>query len=139
MTQLSDEERDAEIIALLMREYESLRTEVAHRVAARMHILGFSGVVAALIATGGLSPHKPNVYLAGVTVLLGLVWLRESNQGIQRIGRHLPDVEREVNRPSARAYGGSALSWETHRHRGRQQERPVWRFIGRIGGWTGRN
>lgn len=130
---------DAEIISLLMREYESLRAEVSQRVAARMQILGFAGVIAALITTGGLSPHKPNLYLAVLSVILGLLWLRDCNQGIQRIGRHLCRVEEEVNRLSTRAYGGSPLSWETNRHTSRQSERPAWRFIGWIGGWSGRH
>ncbi|MER5528386.1 hypothetical protein ABT075_28005 [Streptomyces sp. NPDC002677] len=139
MRQQSRVERDAQIIDLLMREYESLRAEIAQRVASRMEILGFSGVIAALLSTGGLSLHKPNLYLAGATVLLGLLWLRDCNQGIQRIGRHLREVESRVNSLSTRNYGSSALSWETRRHVGRRQERPAWRLLGRIGGWTGRN
>lgn len=129
-------EQDAEIIALLMREYESLRTEVAERVSSRMQVLGYSGVIAALLATGGLSLHKPNLYLSVAAILLGLLWLRDCNQGIQRIGAHLREVEAEVNRRSTRAFGSSALSWETRRHTRRQQERRAWRSLGRLGGWN---
>jgi hypothetical protein len=135
VTQQNSQAQDAEIIALLMREYESLRAEISGRIGARMQILGFSGVIAAVIATGDLSPHKPNLYLAGISVVLGLIWLRDINQGIQRISRHLREVEKEVNRLSTRAYGSSPLSWETNRHIDRQGE-SVWNFIGRIGGWT---
>ncbi|QKW08826.1 hypothetical protein HUT18_23050 [Streptomyces sp. NA04227] len=139
MTQQRSQEHDAETIALLMREYDSLRCEISERVAARMQVLGFSGVIAALITTGGLSPHGPNLYLGCLSLILGLVWLRDTNLGIQRISRHLRDVEAEVNRLSTRAYGSSPLSWETARHESRRTERPAWRFIGRIGGWTTRD
>ncbi|MFF4756936.1 hypothetical protein ACWD5R_45365 [Streptomyces sp. NPDC002514] len=138
MAQQNSQDHDAEIIALLMREYESLRTEIAQRVTSRMQILGFSGVIAALVTgTGGVSLHRPSVYVAVATLLLGVLWLRDCNQGIQRIGKHLRDVEEEVNRLATRAYGSRALSWETKRHVGRQHERPAWRLLGRLGGWTG--
>ncbi|MGW0735601.1 hypothetical protein [Streptomyces sp. NPDC002851] len=136
MAEQNGGERDAEIIDLLMREYEALRAEVEQRVSSRMQVLGFSGVIAAILATGGLSVDKPNLYLAGVAILVGLLWLRDCNRGIQRIGAHLRDVEAEVNRRATRAFGSGALSWETKRHIRRQQERPVWRSIGRLGGWT---
>ncbi|MFE5923559.1 hypothetical protein [Streptomyces sp. NPDC056468] len=140
MAQQNSQDHDAEIIALLMREYESLRAEITQRITSRMQILGFSGVIAALVAgTGGVSLHRPAAYIAVATLLLGVLWLRDCNQGIQRIGKHLRDVEEEVNRLATRAYGSSALSWETKRHVGRQHERPVWRLIGWLGGWTGRH
>ncbi|NEY32011.1 hypothetical protein GTU99_07325 [Streptomyces sp. PRKS01-65] len=140
MAQQNSQDHDAEIIALLMREYESLRAEIAQRVASRMQILGFSGVIAALVmGAGGVSLHEPSAYIAVATLLLGVLWLRDCNQGIQRIGKHLRDVEEQVNRLARRAYGSGALSWETKRHVGRQHERPVWRLLGRLGGWTGRN
>ncbi|MDJ1135056.1 hypothetical protein [Streptomyces iconiensis] len=139
MSQQGGQGNEAEIIALLMREYESLRAEVSQRIAARMQVLGFSGVIAALMATGGLSPDEPNLYLAVLSIILGLLWLRDCNQGMQRLGRHLREVEEEVNRLSTRAYGSGALSWERKRHRSRQSERAAWRIVGRIGGWTSRN
>ncbi|MFJ5218750.1 hypothetical protein ACIP98_29020 [Streptomyces sp. NPDC088354] len=138
--QTQQEENDVEVIALLMKEYEVLRAEIAQRVLSRMQILGFAGVAAALIAgLGEISWSKPAVYIAVLAFFLGLVWLRDCNQGIQRIGRHLRDVEAEVNRRAIRAYGSSALSWETNRNTERQRERPVWRFVGRLGGWTSRH
>ncbi|MFC8920488.1 hypothetical protein ACFT5C_32605 [Streptomyces sp. NPDC057116] len=140
MAEQNSQDHDAEIIALLMREYESLRLEVTHRVTSRMQVLGFTGVIAALVGgTGGVSLDSPSAYVAVATLLLGVLWLRDCNQGIQRIGKHLRDVEDEVNRLSRRAYGSGALSWETKRHVGRQRERPVWRLLGRLGGWTGRH
>ncbi|WP_329296314.1 hypothetical protein [Streptomyces sp. NBC_01455] len=137
MAQQDSQDHDAQIIALLMREYESLRAEIAQRVASRMQILGFSGVIAAIVVGAGGSSHR--LYVAVFTVALGVLWLRDCNHGIQRIGKHLRDVEEEVNRLATRAYGSSALSWETKRHVGRQHEQPGWRLLGRLGGWTGRH
>jgi hypothetical protein len=45
VSQLNRQERDAEVIALLMWEYETLRGEIVQRVASRMNVLGFAGDV----------------------------------------------------------------------------------------------
>lgn len=128
---------ETEIIALLMREYDALRDEVTQRIAARTQIAGFAGVIAALLsAGGGVSPDRPNLYIIIATVVVALIWWRDSNQGIQRLGRHLREIENEVNRLTAHMYGRQALTWETRRHAGRREERPVWRLVGRIGGWN---
>ncbi|MEV0210663.1 hypothetical protein AB0H97_36305 [Streptomyces sp. NPDC050788] len=53
-----------------MREYESLRAEIAQRVTSRMQMLGFSGVIAALAAgTDGVSLHRPSLYPDSPTAL----------------------------------------------------------------------
>jgi hypothetical protein len=57
-------------LALLMREYESLRAEIAQRVTSRMQMLGFPGVIAALAAgTDGVSLHGPSLYPDSPTAL----------------------------------------------------------------------
>lgn len=138
MSQPDGHERDAEVVALLMREYETLRSEIVQRVASRMNILGFGGVIIALVASGGLSPQRPNVYIAGAAVLLGVIWLRDTNHTIQALSRHLRDLEHRVNTLSIQVYGSHVLSWETARHASQMQESSLWRLTGRIGGWTSR-
>ncbi|WP_461033472.1 hypothetical protein [Streptomyces mayteni] len=131
-------ETAAEIIALRMREYDSLRNEIQQRVAARTQIAGFAGVIAALLSAENLSLDRPNLYVTALIVGFSLLWWRRSNLGILRLGHHLREIERDVNELATAAYGRPALSWETHRHQQRRAETRFWRALGRAGGWIQR-
>ncbi|WP_053927545.1 hypothetical protein [Streptomyces chattanoogensis] len=132
-------EQQTAIIGLLMREYDALRSEITQRIGARTQIAGFAGVISAVVAgNGGLTFNRPNLYIALVIVAFSLVWWRDSNQGILRLGRHLRMIEEQVNTLSTQLYGRPALSWEDRRQAERRAERTVWRLIGRMGGWNPR-
>ncbi|MFG2135520.1 hypothetical protein [Streptomyces sp. NPDC048650] len=129
--------QQTEIIALLLREYDTLRAEITQRISARTQIAGFAGVISAVVAgSGGLSLRGPNVYIALVIVAFSLVWWRDSNQGILRLGRHLRMLEEQVNALTGQLYGRPVLSWEVNRQTERRAERRAWRLIGRLGGWN---
>ncbi|GGR46742.1 hypothetical protein WEB32_02280 [Streptomyces netropsis] len=136
MTEGSSRHPKEEIIALRMKEYESLRAEVTQRVNARQQIAGFAGVISALLSTGsGFALGSWKLYLAVMIMGLAVLWLRDSNQAIQRIGVHLQHIEDDVNQLSQEIYGRSALSWETRRQRQRDREKTVWKLGGSAGGW----
>ncbi|MGW7382801.1 hypothetical protein [Streptomyces sp. NPDC054794] len=125
-------------IAALFEEYRTLREEVTQRVAARMHMIGFAGVISALLAASNkITFAGPTLYVAAVALLLALLWLRGINLAIQRIGTHLRGVEARINELASLAWGtpDAILTWETKIQAGRQQVSGVPGLSGRIGGW----
>ncbi|QIP83198.1 hypothetical protein GLX30_02900 [Streptomyces sp. Tu 2975] len=125
-------------VMVLLEEYRTLREEVTQRVAARMQMIGFAGAISALlVVSDSITFRGPNLYVAGLFLVLAVVWLRGTNLAIQRIGRHLRVVEARVNALAARAWGSSEhlLTWETDVQTGRVAVRGVPGRTGRLGGW----
>lgn len=125
-------------IAALFEEYRTLREEVTQRVAARMQLIGFAGAISALLAVSNtLTFSGPSIYIAVLALALAVLWLRGTNLAIQRIGRHLRDIETRINTLAAQAWGSpcAILTWETRVHDGRRQVRGIPRRVGRLGGW----
>ncbi|MFE6128240.1 hypothetical protein ACFQ6Q_08175 [Streptomyces sp. NPDC056437] len=123
---------------VLLEEYRALREEVTQRVAARMQMIGFAGVVSAvLVVANKFTFDGPSVYVAVLLLLLAVVWLRGINLAIQRIGRHLRVVEARINALAVRAWGSSetVLTWETDIQTRRVQVRGVALRSGRLLGW----
>ncbi|MET9012914.1 hypothetical protein ACWC4C_08915 [Streptomyces olivaceoviridis] len=125
-------------IATLFEEYRTLREEVTQRVASRMQMIGFAGVISALLAVSNkLTFSAPTVYIAVMVLLLAVLWLRGFNRAIQRIGRHLRALETRINTLATQAWGApdALLTWETGAQGGRMQVRGLPGQIGRLGGW----
>ena len=125
-------------ISALFEEYRSLREEASQRVAARMQLIGFAGIISALLAvTSKLTVNAPTVYTAVLVLVLAVLWLRGINLAIQRIGRHLRGVEARINQLAAEAWGSpvDVLTWETSIQTRRQQMSGVSGWVGRLGGW----
>ncbi|MER6802700.1 MULTISPECIES: hypothetical protein [Streptomyces] len=130
-------ERDVigEVIGLRMKEYESLRSEVVQRIGARQQLAGYAGAATAIAATLGSDLGLWRIFIVGAVLGVAYFYLRDSNDGIQRLGEHLRLIEKEVNSLARDAYGHDVLSWESHRQIGRNGEKRIWKLIGRFGGW----
>ncbi|MBG7696616.1 hypothetical protein HCJ76_00495 [Streptomyces sp. MC1] len=125
-------------IAALFEEYRALREEVTQRVASRMQMIGFAGVVSALLAASDrIAPSGPALYIALAVLVLALLWLRGFNRAIQRIGQHLRDVEARINALAGQAWGTpeALLTWETRAQDSRMRVRGLPGRVGRLGGW----
>jgi hypothetical protein len=125
-------------IAILFEEYRTLREEVTQRVASRMQMIGFAGIISALLAVSNkLSFNAPAVYIAVLVLLLAILWLRGFNRAIQRIGRHLRGLEERINALAMQAWGtpDALLTWETGTQNGRMHVRGLPGKVGRLGGW----
>ncbi|WP_328665861.1 hypothetical protein OG905_02115 [Streptomyces sp. NBC_00322] len=123
---------------VLFEEYRALREEVTQRVAARMQMIGFAGVVSALLVVAdNFTFGGPSVCVAVLVLLLAVVWLRGINLAIQRIGRHLRGVEARINTLASQAWGSSEgiLTWETDIQTRRVQVRGMAGRSGRLLGW----
>ncbi|GHC65739.1 hypothetical protein GCM10010309_29210 [Streptomyces violaceochromogenes] len=125
-------------IAILFEEYRTLREEVTQRVASRMQMIGFAGIISALVAVSKkFTLGAPTVYVAVLVLLLAVLWLRGFNRAIQRIGRHLRTLEARINALATQAWGtpDALLTWETGTQDARMQVRGVPGQVGRLGGW----
>ncbi|MEV6162934.1 hypothetical protein AB0L71_13590 [Streptomyces sp. NPDC052052] len=128
-------EKAREVIELRMKEYESLRDEVVQRIGARQQLAGYAGAATAIAATLGSDLGLWRILVVGIVLLIAYVYLRDSNDGIQRLGAHLRLIEEDVNDIARSAYGREVLSWESGRQVQRNGERKFWKAIGRFGGW----
>jgi hypothetical protein len=114
--------KEPEVIALLLQEYGTLRIEITQRLTARIQVAGFTGAVAALIAsTTGPTLRGPNLYIAITLLTFAWYWWREMSSGIYRIAPRLRQLEEDMNRLAARAYDIPDVSkgpfrWETLQH-----------------------
>ncbi|MEU5542829.1 hypothetical protein AB0B07_04840 [Streptomyces sioyaensis] len=124
-----------EVIELRMKEYESLRSEVVERIAARQQLAGYAGAATAIAATLGSNLGFWRVLIVGLVLLIAYLYLRDSNDGIQRLGKHLRFIEEDINSLARSAYGREVLSWESRRQVVRNGEKKIWKAIGRFGGW----
>ncbi|MEV4433525.1 hypothetical protein [Streptomyces sp. NPDC049555] len=125
-------------IGALFEEYRALREEITQRVAARMQMIGFAGVVSAFLAVANpLAFDGPGLYVTAGVLLLAVLWLRGINKGIQRIGGHLRTLEARINALAAEAWGTTEplLTWETAIQHRRRHVGGVPRWVGRTGGW----
>jgi hypothetical protein len=125
-------------IAALFEEYRTLREEATQRVAARMQMIGFAGIISALLAVSNkITLNAPTVYVAILVLVLAVLWLRGTNLAIQRIGRHLRGVEARINQLAAQAWHSPSdlLTWETSIQLGRQRVSGLPGWAGRLGGW----
>ncbi|MFF9186559.1 hypothetical protein [Streptomyces rochei] len=132
---LEEHERVSAVIALRMQEYETLRSEVVQRIAARQQMAGYAAALTAIAATLGGNLGWWRYLIVALVILGSALYLRDSNKGIQRIGLHLQDLEREINVLAVEAYGQPALSWESRRQGQREREGWIWKVIGVFGGW----
>ncbi|MFI7406913.1 hypothetical protein ACIBW9_41735 [Streptomyces sp. NPDC049541] len=116
-------------MALLLEEYRVLRTEFAQRVAVRVQLLGFVGILAAvLVSAGGFRLDEPYLYVGSGIGVIGLWAWRTTNGAAQRLGIHLYEVEKRLNKLASQAYGAQAplFRWEGVRQRHRADApRPV--------------
>lgn len=127
-----------EEISALFEEYRTLREEITQRVAARMQMIGFAGIISALLVTSNhLSTHSASIYVSALVLLVAVVWIRGTNLAIQRIGRHLRVVEARINVLAAQAWGtpDGILTWETAIQDKRRLVGGVPGLFGRLGGW----
>jgi hypothetical protein len=127
-----------EEISALFEEYRTLREEITQRVAARMQMIGFAGIISALLVTSNhLSTHSASVYVSGLVLVVAVMWVRGTNLAIQRIGRHLRVVEARINVLAAQAWGSpdDLLTWETAIQDKRRLVGGVPGRFGRLGGW----
>ena len=125
-------------IAALFEEYRTLREEVTQRVAARMQMIGFAGIISALLAVSdNVTFGAPSVYVALLVLLLAVLWVRGTNVAIQRLGRHLRGVEARINALAVEAWGtpDALLTWESTAQEGRMRVRGPAGRVGRLGGW----
>ncbi|MEU7101813.1 hypothetical protein AB0A66_26260 [Streptomyces longwoodensis] len=128
-------------IGLLLEEYRTLREEIIHRVAGRMQMIGFAGIISALLVVSDrLHFDAPSFYVAILVLVVALLWLRGINRAIQRIGLHLRHLEVRINDLAAQGYGSTepVLSWETAAQAGRMRVKGVPGYVGRFGGWYDR-
>ncbi|MFF7550438.1 hypothetical protein ACFZCU_43475 [Streptomyces canus] len=126
---------EPEVIALLLEEYKVLRAGFAQRVAVRVHLLGFVGIlVAVLAAASGFRLDSPNLYVGLGVSGLGLWAWRTTNGAAQRLGAHLHDVEQRLNELAAQAYGTPVplLRWEGVRQRRRADDPRLVQLLRRI-------
>ncbi|CAL9461782.1 hypothetical protein SUDANB58_02664 [Streptomyces sp. enrichment culture] len=128
-------DKAAEVIELRMKEYESLRSEVVQRIGARQQLAGYAGAATAIAATLGSDLGYWRILVVGLVLLVAYLYLRDSNDGIQRLGRHLRLVEEDVNSLARSTYGREILSWESRRQADRNGEKRIWKAVGRFGGW----
>jgi hypothetical protein len=134
----SDASKEMREINLLLEEYRTLRDEVNHRVGGRMQMIGFAGVISALlVASDDWDIGTGNFYIAALVLVIAALWLRGINRAIQRIGKHLRQIEERVNALAPRACGSAedVLTWETRVERGRSRVRGLPRWTGELGGW----
>jgi hypothetical protein len=130
--------RTDEEISALLEEYRTLREEITQRISARMQMIGFAGIISALLAASNLLSYKsPSPYVSALTLVLAAFWVRGSNQAIQRIGRHLRGIEERINTLAAQAWQcpGPLLTWETSIQSQRRAVGGLSGWIGRTGGW----
>lgn len=123
------------LIELRLKEYESLRSEVVQRIGARQQLAGYAGAATAIAATLGSNLGYWRILIVSAVVLVAYCYLRDSNDGIQRLGKHLRFIEDDVNSLARDAYGRDILSWESSRQVVRNGEKKIWKVVGRIGGW----
>lgn len=131
----SEHEQTIEIIGLRMKEYESLRSEVVQRIGARQQLAGYAGAATAIAATLGSGLGLWRILVVGLVLLVAYLYLRDSNDGIQRLGTHLRLIENDVNDLARSAYGREILTWESGRQIERNGEKRFWKALGRFGGW----
>ncbi|MFD7028757.1 hypothetical protein ACFWAR_12060 [Streptomyces sp. NPDC059917] len=130
-----EHEKTVEIIGLRMKEYESLRSEVVQRIGARQQLAGYAGAATAIAATLGSGLGIWRIAVVALVLLIAYLYLRDSNDGIQRLGKHLRSVEDDVNELARRVYGRDVLTWESGRQAERNGEKKFWKALGRFGGW----
>jgi hypothetical protein len=130
-----EHDKTREVIELRMKEYESLRSEVVQRIGTRQQLAGYAGAATAIAATLGSDLGLWRILIVGLVLLVAYLYLRDSNDGIQRLGSHLRLIEEDVNELARDAYGREILTWESRRQVQRNGEKKVWKAIGRFGGW----
>ncbi|MFD0059542.1 hypothetical protein [Streptomyces sp. NPDC056690] len=130
-----DHDKLHELIELRMKEYESLRSEVVQRIGARQQLAGYAGAATAIAATLGSDLGWWRIVVVAVVLGIAYFYLRDSNDGVQRIGKHLRLIEENINELSRAAYGREVLSWESSRQIQRNNEKTFWKLVGKIGGW----
>ncbi|MFF0460301.1 hypothetical protein [Streptomyces mexicanus] len=131
----SDHAKIAKIIELRMKEYESLRSEVVQRIGARQQMAGYAGAATAIAATLGSNLGYWRIVIVGLVLLVAYLFLRDSNDGIQRLGRHLRAIETDVNSLARTAYGREVLTWEASRQSERNSAKKLQKRIARVGGY----
>lgn len=98
-------------INILMKEYETLRSEILHRLNRRFALLGLFGAVLAyaLFKVDKYTTVNLSVIFASIFIL-GAIWFR-FGQMIQRCSSRILEIEQQVNS----LVGDELLVWETRR------------------------
>jgi len=98
-------------IDILMKEYESLRSEIFHRIDRRFAFLGLTGAVAAiaLFKVDKYTVARVSILFASIFVL-GAVWFHLGRL-IQECSSRISEIEQQVNS----LVGDELLVWETRR------------------------
>lgn len=99
-------------VEVLLREYDTLRTEILARVRTRFELLGFLAVIATFAGSSNVStPARALVVVAAVAVAL-VVWAWFAS-GIKRCAGRILEIESRVNA----LMGSELLAWETRQPR----------------------
>ncbi|WP_406393685.1 hypothetical protein OG806_24705 [Streptomyces sp. NBC_00882] len=102
---------DDQRVIVLALEYQSLRSDLVMRSAARFHFLGFVTASAAILATGLGSWHLSLVSLGATLFVIGLTifWLQGREQAA--ISTKIAEIEKRIN--DLVPADPNLLSWET--------------------------
>lgn len=101
-------------VEVLLREYDTLRTEILARVRNRFELLGFLAVVATVVASSDIDSNA-RVWVAGLAAATALtVWAWFAG-GIKRCAKRILVIEERVN---SLMEDDSLLAWETMQPRG---------------------
>lgn len=101
-------------IEILLKEYDTLRAEIFHRINARFAVVGLmGGLLAFLLSQDGLhSGSFPGtvrwIACAGGGLTIIVLWLRLGVL-INKIGSHIKSIERRINE----LVGEELMTWES--------------------------
>jgi hypothetical protein len=93
-------------IDILLKEYDTLRSEIINRIWSRFIVTGLLFAVVPLVSDKAGAPPLLSLMSLGV-VLTGMWWL--VSRGIQSCGRRLCELEQQINTLA----GDKLLQWET--------------------------
>lgn len=98
-------------IDILMKEYETLRSEILHRINCRFAFLGLFGAVAAYVffKVDKYTIFKVLIPVASIFVL-GAIWFHLGRL-IQECSSRISEIEQQINS----LVGDELLVWETRR------------------------
>ena len=104
---------DFEIIQIMLKEYDTLRTEILKRIGHRFAFMGLSGFIGlyAFFSSKDLTFYQIIILMASAFIL-ACIWLQIGNL-IARCSKRIAEIENEINQMC----GSTLLRWE-HEKRG---------------------